>query len=340
VSKDRLFLRGDTWYCWGYDAEGDRWKKSTKQTDKQAARKVAREIERRMAAPTRASSTTTLKQAVIRLREYHVRRKSSEATKQIQECKCGHLLRILGEDFDLGTLTRELLEDYADKRIEEKASRHNVHKDLRELRQACRVSGVPWDATLMPDLGKFYEPGDTWLTVQQFRVLRMALPPERRDYVTMFAFTGIDVGPLYRLRADHVDLDGDRVWIPDTKTEARPRWVELAPEAREALEWRVRKARGDEPLFPVWVNCNRALERACKRAKVPRVSPKDLRRTFCSWMAQAGVPMKTCAEMMGHSSTRMVDLVYAKIGVDSKRDAISKLPRLRESEERVSAKEA
>ena len=59
---------------------------------------------------------------------------------------------------------------------------------------------------------------------------------------------------------------------------------------------------------------------------MPRVTCNDLRRTFASWSVQAGVPAKVVANLMGHTSTRMVDLVYGRVGPNDYELAISKLP--------------
>lgn len=83
-----------------------------------------------------------------------------------------------------------------------------------------------------------------------------------------------------------------------------------------------------QPLFPRWLNVRRDLEAACKRAGIAKVSPNDLRRTFASWQAEAGVPEAVTASLTGHTSSQMVRRVYGRIGSDAKRDAMAKLPPL------------
>lgn len=56
------------------------------------------------------------------------------------------------------------------------------------------------------------------------------------------------------------------------------------------------------------------------------VSPNDLRRTFASWLAQRGVPLLTASQLMGHSTTKMLETVYARLGPQTMRDAIALLP--------------
>src|SRR5262249_1620872 len=64
--------------------------------------------------------------------------------------------------------------------------------------------------------------------------------------------------------------------------------------------------------FEPWPYVNRDLARACKAAKVPKVTPNDLRRTFASLLVQDGVPLDVVAKLMGHASSAMVYRVYGR----------------------------
>ena len=69
------------------------------------------------------------------------------------------------------------------------------------------------------------------------------------------------------------------------------------------------------PMFPRWSNNNmlRDLTLACGLAGIPPVSANDLRRTFATWLARAGVPILHVSKMMGHASTKMLEQVYARV---------------------------
>lgn len=46
-----------------------------------------------------------------------------------------------------------------------------------------------------------------------------------------------------------------------------------------------------------------------------------LRHTFCSWLAQKGVPLFTIGQLVGHTTVQMTQR-YAKLSPDSKREAL------------------
>ena len=57
-------------------------------------------------------------------------------------------------------------------------------------------------------------------------------------------------------------------------------------------------------------NYRRELEALCTAAKVPRVTPTDLRRTFATRLRDGGARREDVAYGMGHTTTRMVDKHY------------------------------
>jgi integrase len=63
---------------------------------------------------------------------------------------------------------------------------------------------------------------------------------------------------------------------------------------------------------PVWPSTVRAeLAKACEVAGItPPVRPNELRHTFATIAANSGLPPHVVADVLGHTTTRMVDLVY------------------------------
>jgi integrase len=79
---------------------------------------------------------------------------------------------------------------------------------------------------------------------------------------------------------------------------------------------------------PVWRSSQvrECMLRWCPKADIEHVIIKDLRRTFCSWMCQAGVPEFHVIRLMGHGSSEMVRKVYARLDNSSFEHAIAALP--------------
>lgn len=320
----RLYRRGGVWYCWGYDARGTRWRESTKQPDRKAAEIVSREISRRRAFKSTEAPPVPLKDALVRVGEADARAGRSEARAQMLRQKGRQLVAFFGPDFDLARMERADLERYADKRVAE-VSRHTIAIELGFLRRAARVAGLPWTDALMPDLGAYYVPRKRWLPWGEYLALHAALAPERRAYLEAYCYSGARRSELYAVTAADVDLTRDLLHLRGEKTAAAERWVPIHPALRTTLE-RLMRATPTGPLFPWWTNDVRDLSAACKRAEIDGLTPNDLRRTFCSWLANAGVSTLVAARLMGHTSTRMVERVYAQLGVEIKADAISRLP--------------
>lgn len=319
----RLYRRGATWWVAGYDAGGRRYRISTRQRDRAAAERVARQVERARANEAYSAPPAALGLALANVLAGDKRANRADGTREIHALKGRHLMRILGEHTDLRGLSPADCLRYADARLAEGASRNTVHMELAVLRLAVRRAGLEWRREHMPDLGRYYTPRETWLTPAQVEALCAVLPRDHADCVRFVAQTGLRYSEVQRLEWEHVDLIERRMLVPGTKTQAARRWAPLSPAAFAILESRMK---GAGPVFGVWGNATRDLARASKRAQVPRVSMNDLRRTFASWLAQAGVSSLTTAKLLGHTSTRMVERVYAKLSAEALTAAVGRLP--------------
>jgi hypothetical protein len=60
------------------------------------------------------------------------------------------------------------------------------------------------------------------------------------------------------------------------------------------------------------------------------VTPNDLRRTFASWMMQAGENTLTVAKLLRHSSTKMLERVYGQLADPALARAVESVPDLPE----------
>lgn len=338
----RLYLRRKTWWCWGFDSKGKRWARSTKQHDKRAAERAARRIEIELADQAHDARPLALSKAVAELFAHLRKDKRSEVTIEIYESKAGHLARILGTSRDISKLTEADTLAYWTRRSSERVdasdpgpSPHTIQKELRVLVQAlryCKRAGLckpvcePGD--LMPKelaQGRVYQPRERWLPRDtEYPRLLMALSADRRDYLVAFCFTGLRLSELYKVHAYHIDIERRELDADGTKTRRSKRIIPLSDEAFEVFARRA-QARPEGPLFDDWGKLHRDVSAACRRAGIEKASPNDFRRSFCSWLALAGVPMLTASRLLGHASTKMVEQVYAQLSREAMHDAVAKL---------------
>ena len=57
-------------------------------------------------------------------------------------------------------------------------------------------------------------------------------------------------------------------------------------------------------------NLRRQLAAVCTRAAIPVVRPNELRHSCASLLSDAGVPNEQIADLLGHTTTRMVEMTY------------------------------
>jgi integrase len=115
----------------------------------------------------------------------------------------------------------------------------------------------------------------------------------------------------------------------DTKTRRSRRTLELPGQAAEALrEHRTSQLQERLAAGPLWTdrdlvftnqtgapldaaNVRRGLRRITRRAKLGEGwTPRELRHSFVSIMSDNGVPIETIADLVGHASTAVTEVVY------------------------------
>ncbi|HVI83012.1 MAG TPA: site-specific integrase [Chthoniobacterales bacterium] len=126
------------------------------------------------------------------------------------------------------------------------------------------------------------------------------------DFATGLAFTGCRLGEANALEWRDVDFAaGEIVVRGDAKTGTKNwelRRVPLIPDARALFE-RMRGERSREPLetkvFRVG-ECQKALDRACKKVGTDRITHHDLRHLFATHCIESGVDIPTVSRWLGH----------------------------------------
>lgn len=337
-----IHCRNGVYYADYIDRSGRRQQPSLRTRDKAVARAKLRDLE--LATTDRApQETETLDVALSYFVDVTCAGKSPGTIESYKQ-KARHLSRLRG-DVLLDRLSKESVERYIAKRLEEEAAKHSIHKELVVLRGALNAAeergrfhlGV---ASVVPEFDAAYEPRRLYLTPDQFialvdniqRPLGKNPPAFRRQrwerrrvnrifHVMLMALASERAGEVELMQWENVDLRRNVIVVPDGKTGSRV--LKIHPELRT---WFEEYAETSGPICEPWGSIRRDLHRACDRAGIPRVSPNDLRRTFASWLVQKGVPLYVVSRLLGHKSTRMVELVYGQLDDATMDAAINALP--------------
>lgn len=178
------------------------------------------------------------------------------------------------------------------------------------------------------------EPITRFLTHAESIRLINACRPDFRELVKAALFTGARSSELTRLRASNINTDTALIYITAEAKSGKGRYVPLHDDALDFFKGLVAGKRGDDLVFikqdgAEWGKNHhvRLLQAACEKAKVePAISFHELRHTFASMLAQAGVDLLTISKLLGHADTRITSRHYAHLCDKTLADAVKKLP--------------
>ena len=262
------------------------------------------------------------------------------------EGRAAHLKRILGNLLP-ADLTEARLLDYIAKRQAEGASGRTINLELQVL---SRALGSTWKA-LWPRLRKLEERRDVGRASdaeEERRLLEAAAQntsPLIYPYLMLLIWTGMREGEARMLRWGQVNFEEGVIIVGASKTAAGTgRAIPMSGALRAALELHAsRYARWFGPIKPDWYvfpasnrrrpvdpgrpvgSLKRAWE-AVGRAAGVNCRLHDLRHTFCTKLAEAGIPEQVMLDMVGHVSQAMLKR-YPHIRLEASRRAIEALER-------------
>lgn len=136
--------------------------------------------------------------------------------------------------------------------------------------------------------------------------------------------TGLRRGELLSLKWAAVDFNEKHLTVEGrTAKSGHTRHIPLNAEALELLRRWHKQCAGDR-VFPIATGFKTAWAALLTRAGITAFRWHDLRHHFASRLAQAGVPLNTIRELLGHGSMAMV-LRYAHLSPDQRREAVARL---------------
>ena len=206
------------------------------------------------------------------------------------------------------------------------------HDDV--TRNVARLAGIPVRARDAKDR--------TSLTRGEAATLAAVLDGERNGGMFLLSLrVGLRPGEAAALYWEDIDLaagtvnvtrgmqtaDGKRVVVDELKTTSAKRTLAVPVDVVAALKAHRAMQRNERLAAEAWAddrlvfaskigtaldaaNTRRELARICSAAGVPSVLPNELRHTCTSLLADAGTAHESIAQLLGHSTTRMVETVY------------------------------
>jgi integrase len=126
------------------------------------------------------------------------------------------------------------------------------------------------------------------------------------DFAAGLAFTGCRLAEAGEIEWRDLDFEAGEIVVRGDPNTGTKNWelrrVPLIPDARALFE-RMRRERQDEPLdakvFRVR-ECQKSLDRACKKVETPRITHHDLRHLFATRCIESGVDIPTVSRWLGH----------------------------------------
>lgn len=191
-----------------------------------------------------------------------------------------------------------------------------IRKRLYPMKRAAKLSYKHWDWLAEPLHFKFPEikgtnKRDTFLTVAEVDRLALACRDEMaKDMIYFMAYTGIRCAEMWRL--DENSLHDD-VLLIDGKGHLK-RAIPLDQKQVDFVEKYI-------PLTKGYWYLTYYFKYAREAINMPHIRPHDLRHTYGTMLAEAGVPLRTIMELMGHQTTEQAQ-VYTRLSVDHLRNHI------------------
>lgn len=260
---------------------------------------------------TAAATATFGKWAGLTLK--HKRTTKSEGTADFYDVKLGQLVRVIGAKRKLINVDAPLIDKYIEARRAEGVKNGTIKHELTCLTQllklARRAGEYPHDpAVVMPfGFSSDYVPVTRTLSQEDFPKLMEELTPEQGGWVCYALATAGDISDVERAEVGDYDPVRGVVRMRGSKNKYRSATIPVPDQFRPLIEAAL-------PFVPFahWPRVSKDLPEACVRAGIPKVTPKDLRRSAATWLQEAGARIDTLAKFMRHGGVKMAHDVYGQ----------------------------
>jgi integrase len=347
VYRPKRKAKASKFYVCEFVVHGKRIQESTGSTSKTVAKEYEKrrraELERAAAGLPTEEKAPRLRAVVevadIYLHSYNLNHRPASIT--FAKARLKQVKRLLGSSL-LSEITEDRIRGYVRQRLSEGTSGRTINMEVGEL---SRAIGRTW-RELWPKVKKLEERKDVGRALsaeEQWRmldVLESSESPLLRTLIPVLLLTGMRSGEATSLTWGQVNLIGRRITVGRAKTSSGTgRVIPVNDELAHALTthraWFVNRfgePKGEHHLFPfghpVPLDPSRHITDLkwawTQLRKISGVSCRlhDLRHTFATSLAEAGVSESTMLALMGHMSRAMLER-YSHIRMQAKINAVA-----------------
>jgi len=178
---------------------------------------------------------------------------------------------------------------------------------------------------------KVDQPIVTFLTERECVKLLSACNPSLQKLVQAALFTGARYSELATLIREDVNINTGNILIKASKS-GKPRYIPLSAAGINFFKSAIDNKKSDSLVFSKengekWGRNHqvRQLAEACRKAQISSVRFHDLRHTYASLLAQAGVDLLVISKLLGHADTRVTSRHYAHLCDNTLAKAVNNL---------------
>jgi integrase len=336
-----LFRRGQVWWM-RFTYQGKQVRRPTETTDRKLAEKIYHKVMTQIAEgkwfEKPIGEDKTVRELLDKYLKEHSARNKQPGSHERDQCMAKTVNRFFG-DVPLASMSPKVISEYKVKRRDEGVGPGTVNRELALLSHAFNLAVREWEWMANNPVSRVSRERvnghiERWLTFKEQEKLLAVSPLWLREIILFAVNTGWRRSEIIRLTWDKVDLFRKTLTILEQKNRGK----DTQPFNEQVLE--VLKARNkvrsiksnlvfynDEGGQLDGRNVLRAFYIAVKKAKLSHCRFHDLRHTFATRLAQAGVDLYKVQKLMRHKTPLMTQR-YAHHYSESLRDGVDTLDRI------------
>ena len=308
--KGNVYLRENTWWI-RYSKNGHEFRESAKTNDEREAwRKIDERLKQKdkptFVDPSKEKKLTLEDMERKILADYKKHDRRSAATVV-------HCLKRLKTHFAFDRLieiTTEAVDLYVNKRLEEKAERSTVNRELAYLRRGFHLLMKDRDISAKPVITLLFGENvrEGFIEKADFDKLVENLEPQAQDIVIFLYNSGWRSKEAMTLEWRDVDVAGGMIRLRrENSKNKKPRLLPIKGELQDIIERRAQARlltckfvfhRNGQPIR----SFRKAFQTAAEEIGQPNLTPHDMRRSAIRNFRKAGLSQVEAMKLSGHKT--------------------------------------